>query len=182
MDDLRNWVQERLNRWRAGRDVEALGELLKWQRDRAFAIAFRILGNSADAEDAVQDAFEKLMSRTAGFENLDAFRSAVYRAVLQCALDMARVNRARGRLDAALRRETLGQNGAHVPRPEDAEALRRIFEELEQMPEPQRQLVLLCYQDGLCVSEAAEVLQVSRETVRDRLRKTLDELRRRVKA
>lgn len=180
--DLQTWVHERLARWRCGGDREALGELLKWQRDRAYAVAYRILGNGADAEDAVQDAFGKLLSRTVGFENLGAFKAAVYRAVVQCAIDNARVNRVRWRLDAALRHASATQQDTDVQRQEDAESLKRIFEELESMPEPQRQLVLLCYQDGLCVSEAAELLQVSRETLRDRLRKALDELRQRVKA
>src|SRR6185295_19210732 len=116
-----------------------------------------------------------------GFENVDAFKTAVYRAVVQCSLDIARVNSVRRRLDEALRREAPPQlNGTRTP--EDAEMLRRVFEELDGMPEPQRQVVLLCYQDGLCVSEAAELLRVSRETLRDRLRKAMDDLRRRVKA
>ena len=93
----------RLERWRSSRDAEALGELLKWQRDRAFATALRILGRAADAEDAVQEAFAKLLSRTSGFEGQEELRIAVYRAVVQCALDMVRSDRARARREEAMR-------------------------------------------------------------------------------
>ena len=54
-----DWVAGRLARWRMARDNNALGELLNWQRDRAYAIAFRILGNGMDAEDSVQQGFMK---------------------------------------------------------------------------------------------------------------------------
>jgi RNA polymerase sigma-70 factor, ECF subfamily len=178
LDD--GWVVERLERWRTRRDGDALGELLKWQRDRAYAIARRVLGHATDAEDAVQQSFVKLLSRTQGFEGVNEFKLAVYRAVVQCALDMARANRVRNRLEKAMSQVERGP--AHLPEPafEQAEALRLVFRELEQMPEEQRALVVLCYQEGLSVSDAAEVLAIPRETLRDRLATSLADLRRNV--
>ncbi|HYG74593.1 MAG TPA: sigma-70 family RNA polymerase sigma factor [Planctomycetota bacterium] len=169
-----------LERWRTTRDPEALGWLLKWQRDRAYATAFRILNNSTDAEDAVQQAFVKLLSRTHGFETSDLFRVTVYRAVVQCALDMARANRARLNLEKAM--TPLERNAAPTPQlaAEQAEALRMAWQELQSMPEETRALVVLCYQEGLSVSDAAEVLNEPRETLRDRLSGAMNELRRRL--
>ena len=175
----REWALARLNLWRTSRDPEALGQLLKWQRDRAYATALRILGNGADAEDAVQQAFIKLLSRTHGLDTLDQFKVSVYRAVVQCALDMARANRVRAKLEKAM-----SPLERHTPIPqiaaEQAEALRVVWQELHAMPEESRAMVVLCYQEGLSVSDAAEVLSVPRETLRDRLSASMSELRKKL--
>ena len=181
MQDIgdREWALERLNRWRTAREPEALGQLLKWQRDRAYATALRILGNGADAEDAVQQACIKLLSRTHGLDTLDQFKVTVYRAVVQCALDMARANRVRVKLEKAMspveRQSPIPQLAA-----EQAEALRVVWQELHAMSEESRAMVVLCYQEGLSVSDAAEVLSVPRETLRDRLAAAMSELRKKL--
>lgn len=181
MQDIgdRDWALQRLNLWRSAREPEALGQLLKWQRDRAYATALRILGNSADAEDAVQQACIKLLSRTHGFDTLEEFKVTVYRAVVQCALDMARANRVRAKLEKAM-----SPIERHTPVPqlaaEQAEALRLIWQELHSMPEESRAMVVLCYQEGLSVSDAAEVLAVPRETLRDRLASSMADLRQKL--
>src|SRR5437764_12536348 len=109
----REWATERLNAWRSSGNPEVLGQLIKWQRDRAYATALRILGNRDDAEDAVQQASIKLMSRTHGFDNPEQFRLTVYRAVVQCALDMARANRIRTKLEKAM--SPIERNNSPLP-------------------------------------------------------------------
>ena len=75
------WVADHLERWRAAKDPEALGELLKWQRDRAFAVACRVLTDRAEAEDAVQQAFLKLFRSAPAFEGPSAFHAALVQRV-----------------------------------------------------------------------------------------------------
>lgn len=179
----REWVESRLARWREGRDGEALGELLKWQRDRAYATALRILRRPADAEDAVQKAFLKLLSRTHGFEDEESFRAAACRAVVQCALDSARSARAREK------RERVMRDGQRRPEPapapeaavEKAEAAQMLREELMSLEDEDRALVVLCCQEGLSASAAAQALGVPRETLRRRLGKCLTGLRNRLR-
>jgi len=181
--EAETWVRQRLERWRNQRDGEALGELLKWQRDRAYATAFRILQQSADAEDAVQQAFLKLLSRTQGFDNANLFRIAVYRSVVQCALDMARAKRVQARLEKAMSRLDTNQlSESPALRPEDKEALAAAWDELKTLNEEQRAMVVLCCQEGLSISDASEVLSMPRETLRDRLKGALEELRSRLGA
>jgi RNA polymerase sigma-70 factor (ECF subfamily) len=159
--------------------------LLKWQRDRAHATAFRILQQSADADDAVQQAFLKLLSRTQGFDNADVFRIAVYRSVVQCALDMARAKRVHARLEKAMSRlETVrfSANPSPALRSEDKEALAAAWDEMQALSEEQRAMVVLCCQEGLSISDASEVLSMPRETLRDRLKGALEELRSRLGA
>lgn len=175
------WVLQRLEGWRLRRDGEALGELLKWQRDHSYATAFRILQQGADAEDVVQQAFLKILSRTQGFESVVAFRNAVYRSVVQCALDMARAKRVQSRLEKAMNCIETRRN-EETARPKDEESLAAAWQELAALNEEQRTMVMLCCQEGLTISDASEVLSIPRETLRDRLKSTLEELRSRLNA
>ncbi|MCZ7646996.1 MAG: sigma-70 family RNA polymerase sigma factor [Planctomycetota bacterium] len=175
------WIDERLHRWRAARDAAALGELLKWQRDRAYAIALRILSAEADAEDAVQQAFLKLLSRTQGFEDARAFQAAVYRAVVQCALDLARARRNRAQREADMRSERTVSHATPAGLAEQGEVLRLVRDAVAELDLQDRAVVTLCCQEGLDVAAAAEALDAPRETVRDRLSRALHALRERLR-
>lgn len=175
------WVADHLERWRAGREPEALGELLKWQRDRAFAIACRVLGNHAEAEDAVQQAFLKLFRSAPVFEGPSAFHAAVYRSVTQCAIDLARTKHARRVMEHAMAH----QGRSNVPAsPGDAleqrEAVLILQQEMQTLGPEDRALLALCCQEGLSLVAAAETLNLPRETARDRLSRLLNDLRRRL--
>lgn len=180
------WTQTQLARWRRTREPEILGALLKAQRGRAYGIARRLVRCEADAEDAVQEAFVKLLSRTAGFGDTDAFEMAVYRAVTQCALDALRRKTCRATHEAASRLDLAARAGdATMPAPQPKhetshirEALRRAVEDL---PDDERAPVMLCFYQGLPVAKTAQVLELPRGTVRARLARALSALRRRLK-
>jgi RNA polymerase sigma-70 factor, ECF subfamily len=178
-------MEAALNQWRATRSPEILGELLKAQRDRAYAIALRLRGSSADAEDVVQQAFLKMLSRTDGFDNAEAFETSVYRAVLQCAGDAFRQQhrRAARELKAACSgtgEEPVSQTAEiQIERNDTLAALNRA---LAKLPEDERAPVVLHYYQGLSAVAAARVLEVPRETVRARLQRALNHLRQALKA
>ncbi len=178
---LREWVESRLARWRDARDGDAMGELLKWQRDRAYTTALRVFQRPEDAEDAVQKAFLKLLSRTHGFESLESFRTAVYWAVVQCALDTVRSERAREKREKAMPDVRRPPEPAPDAAAEKAEAVRMLREELTGLAHEDRALVVLCCEEGLSARAAAQVLEVPRETLRLRLKECLKGLRERLK-
>src|SRR5262245_23825702 len=88
---------ELLGRYAAGQST-ALDELFRRYRQPAFRVAFRLLGNEADALDAVQEGFVKALTHLAGFQGRSSFKTWLLRVVSNAALDLGR---ARGR------RETL---------------------------------------------------------------------------
>ena len=49
-------------------DRRALEELFRRYRDPAYRVAYRLLGNTEDALDAVQDGFIKALTHLRGFE------------------------------------------------------------------------------------------------------------------
>ncbi|MCZ7643905.1 MAG: sigma-70 family RNA polymerase sigma factor [Planctomycetota bacterium] len=164
--------------WRETRRPEALGALLKAQRDRAYSVALRFTGSPADAEDIVQDAFLKLLSRTHGFESGEAFELAVYRAVVQCALDASKGRRRRRQHeDVAARSGGVAHDESQTTQAERAELRALLREAVTELDEDERAPVVLCYHQGLSVVQAAQVLELPRETVRARLHRALGHLK-----
>src|SRR5262249_20113353 len=148
-----------LARWRDKRDGEAIGELLKWQRHKAFSIARRILGQSADAEDAVQQAFVKLLSRTHGFDSADDFKAAVCLATVQCSINVLQSRRAINRKAAMLKNSSPFESQPCLVA-ENAEALEALRVELRELTADERAMLALCCEEGLSITAAASALGV----------------------
>ncbi len=183
--DCEGWMAEALAAWRSERRPEALGELLKAQRNRAYSVALRITASPAEAEDAVQDAFIKLLSRTHGFEDLETFELSVYRAVVQCALDAVRKTRRRKAHETPLETGTFATGEGHVSAVqrnepselEQQEATVLLRQAVAELSEDERAPVVLCYYQGLSVVQTAKTLEVPRETIRARLERAMTRLR-----
>jgi RNA polymerase sigma-70 factor (ECF subfamily) len=68
-------------------DKEAYGALVARHSQSLFRVAFRIIGNEADAEDVVQEAFLRGYRGLEGFESRSNFGTWIYRIAVRCALD-----------------------------------------------------------------------------------------------
>src|ERR1700733_10810367 len=80
---------ELLGRFAAG-ERAALEELFRRYRQPAFRVAYRLLGNEADALDAVQEGFVKALTHLAGFQGRSSFKTWLLRVVSNAALDLGR--------------------------------------------------------------------------------------------
>src|SRR3954454_2043108 len=78
-----------LRRFAEGRR-EALEELFRRYRTAAYRVASRLLGNEADALDAVQDGFVKALTHLGGFQRRSSFKTWLLRVVSNAALDLGR--------------------------------------------------------------------------------------------
>jgi RNA polymerase sigma-70 factor (ECF subfamily) len=174
-------VAAALERWRANQDRDALGELLKWQRGRAYATALRIVRDPDDAEDVVQQAFVKVLNLRKVFPDAAGLERAVYWAVTQCALNWKASDRARQRRETTVNNLEHASSETPLTAAQRAEALRAIDDELQQLAPDARAAVVLCCQEGLSLTDAAGALETSRETLRDRLAGALAALRKRLK-
>ena len=94
-------------------DREALEQLFQRYRLAAYRVAHRLLGNEADALDAVQDGFIKALTHLSGFQGRSSFKTWLLRVVSNSALDLGRQ---RGR-----------REGVSLDSPAGAEAHDRLF-------------------------------------------------------
>src|SRR5580700_4576365 len=97
---------EQLLRCFAAGDRRALEELFRRYRQPAYRVAYRLLGNEADALDAVQDGFVKALTHLSGFQGRSSFKTWLLRVVSNAALDLGRQ---RGRRETL----SLSSNGYH---------------------------------------------------------------------
>ena len=159
----------------AAGEHDALEELFARYRVLAYRVAYRLLGNDADALDAVQEGFIKALSHLESFQGRSSFKTWLLRVVSNAALDVGRQRS---------RREMLSLNVSHNgdgegPGPltldnptsglERAELRRLLNEALATLPEAQRKTFVLHADAGLSYREVAEALEISIGTVMSRL-------------
>jgi RNA polymerase sigma-70 factor (ECF subfamily) len=156
-------------------DRYALDELFRRYRLVAYRVAHRLLGNEADALDAVQDGFLKALTHLSGFQGRSTFKTWLLRVVSNAALDLGRQ---RGRrellsLDAVLpqEREPVSLAGAEEVSAglERADLRQALDAALALLPEAQRRTFVLHADAELSYREVAEVLGISIGTVMSRL-------------
>ena len=135
-----------------------------------FAVAFRILGHRADAEDAVQNAWIKAIRHWSRGASLPA-REKQWALMVRAVINEARqVNRRRYRKKEFLGIDGVdGKESTHTP--EDAERhlrakerLRLTWQAIGKLPPGRREVVVL-YTAGYEYGEIAEMLGIRVSTV-----------------
>jgi RNA polymerase sigma-70 factor (ECF subfamily) len=154
---------------------QALEELFRRYRSVAYRVAYRLLGNEADALDAVQEAFVKALTHLPSFQGRSSFKTWLLRVVSNAAMDLGRQ---RGRREA-LSMDALGSRQREEFEPvvpsESSRGLERedlrhkLQQALAQLPPAQKQTFVLHAEAELSYREVAEVLGISIGTVMSRL-------------
>ena len=145
----------------------------------AFRIAYLVVGNAAEAEDAAQDGFVKAYRALHRFRSGEPLRPWLLKIV---------ANEARNRRRASTRRDALtlraaaeSSSGEAAPSPEaallDRERRESLVAAVDALPEPQRLVIGCRYFLDLSEDETAAVLGVRRGTVKSRTARALDRLR-----
>lgn len=162
----------------AGGDEEALSALYDRYRLILFGLILRILHSQAEAEDVLQEVFLQAWRRASDF---DEARGRPFTWLVT----MAR-SRAIDRLRALGSRERTAQESTRdvteqfsdaaddAVKSEQGEIVRRALGEL---PEEQRQTLLLAYFEGLTQSEISERTNTPLGTVKTRMRSGMIRLR-----
>jgi RNA polymerase sigma-70 factor (ECF subfamily) len=162
--------EQLLARYERG-EPAALEELFRRHRQAAFRVAYRCLGQEADALDAVQEGFVKVLRHLDGFHRRSSFKTWLLRIVANAALDLRRRDRRRTTVLEGWRREHGSEQPAAVVAGglERAELRRLLDEALAALPEAHRQAFVLHTDGELPYREVAEVQGVPIGTVMSRL-------------
>ncbi|MBI3209588.1 MAG: sigma-70 family RNA polymerase sigma factor [Candidatus Solibacter usitatus] len=129
-----------------------------------FRTAYRITGNAADAEDALQTVFVRLMTRDAGAAEILQPESYLRRAAIHVSLDLIRARQAKRDLEA---------DGVAPGDPELRHALRQALAGLEQK---HAEMFTLRFLEGYENGEIAAMMGISKLSVAV----TLHRIRRRL--
>ena len=138
--------------------------------DMMYRVAWSILRNDADVQDALQDAALKAWEKRDKLRDEKFFRTWITRILINACYDTQRKRRRIVSMD-----EIPESTDSSAPDPELALALQAL-------PEKLRLPLVLCYSEGMSYEEAADVLRIPITTLRGRLRRGKEELRKELNA
>ena len=159
----------------AADDEAAFRMLVERHIDRAYAIALRIVGNAADAEDVVQDTMLKIWSHRGRWQHGRAkFSTWLYRVISNRCID--------------LRRKPRNENVETVPEVADGQPgaveiierneLNDMLElAMQRLPEQQRIAVIFSYHENMSNGEIAQVMDTTVAAVESLLKRGRQQLR-----
>ena len=156
-------------------DTEAYGVLVDRYYDRCARVAYRIIGNREDAEEAVQDAFLRAFRALSGYEDRERFVAWLTRILVnQCRSVRARSERREAvfsdDVDPEYASRQVGTEAAEAAWP-DLDAA------LAMLPAEQREAVVLRYTDDLTYQEMARITGAGESALKMRVQRAFVRLR-----
>ncbi len=151
-------------------------EALREHGSRVYSIALRITGRRSDAEELTQDAFLQLHGALESIVDREHLKRWLLRAISHLCLNRLRDQRRRPKLVSM---ETLPPD-FEPPAAEAASdplATARLHKLLLELSTEARAVMLLRFQEDLDPSEIAGVLDMSVNTVKSHLRRSIDWMR-----
>lgn len=146
----------------------------------AFGLAYRVLGDSASAEEAVQDAFMQVWGRAGSFEDRGSANvrgwllTIVHHRAIDTLRRSSRHDQRATTLDEHLELRALGDTWDDVAQQLTTDEIRLALDDL---PDDQRRAIELAYFGGLSQREIAEREATPLGTVKGRMRLGLNKLR-----
>jgi len=162
MHTLEDRSDEALVEMAAHGEATSFATLAARHRRKALRIAYGILHNRADAEDAVQDAFVRVYRNLSGFRGTSRFSSWLYRIVVNESARLLHSVRVRPE-EVELDEECISDQGI------DPERVLLVRQCLASLPERLRVVLALRGPEELDYAEIAEILRIPVGTVRSRL-------------
>lgn len=150
----------------------AFEALYRRHRDWALRVAGRLTRTHADAADITQEAFITLLRQFPGFRLRGKLTTFLYPVLRNRALALSRKRRILS-LDGASRPDA-DPASPPIDLPDDLAPLRAAVDDL---PDPQRDVLLMRLVDDMDVAEVAAALAIPEGTVKSRLHAALAALR-----
>jgi RNA polymerase sigma factor (sigma-70 family) len=166
---------ERLTRRAVGGDERAFAMIFRRYHQSLYRFCLAIVGNPEDAQDALQNTMIKVMRALPGEERRIDLKPWLYRIAHNEAIDLLR--RHRETLELGIEQVAPGYGLA-----EDVatrERLRRLLVDLQELPERQREVLVMRELSGLDFDEIGAALETSGAVVRQTLyeaRKSLHQM------
>lgn len=155
-----------LARWAHDRDHTAFAELVGRHSGGLHSLAWRVLHNDTDADDAVQNAWSHAARAAGTFSGRAAVRTWLHRITVNAAVNLLRHHSSRPPLAPA---DQEVDRADPTPHPDDFVAARdHVAALLGTLTDDQRAAITLTYLHGLSAHEAADRLGVAEGTIKSR--------------
>jgi RNA polymerase sigma-70 factor (ECF subfamily) len=156
-------------------DESQMQRLIQEWQGVVYSVCLRMLGRPADAEDATQEVFQRVLTRPEAYDPARAFKPWVCRVARNVVLNRLRAEKTR-----AAKTESYEPRARAEAREDPVDRKERetvVQRQLEGLPVDERLLLTLHYYSGLSKTEMAEVLDVPRTTIQSRVANALEQLK-----
>ena len=155
-------------------DQQAFAEIVREHQGMVFSIGWHFHGDRALAEDLAQDVFLKLYQALPAIQSASHLTHWLRRTAVHRCIDHSR--RKYFRRESPIEEMQEMATGT-VTAPADPFLYERLRQTVAQLPEKQRMVVLLRYQEELGSDEIAKLMNMPVNTVKSTLHRALEELR-----
>lgn len=167
---------EDLRRLQAG-DVRALGACYEAFGARVWRVARALLGSAAEADDATQEVFLRVLEKAPLFDGRSRFSTWIHRlSVNHCKNRRERERAHRSRQEALSIEEPACSGPSPLELAADDDERAHLFALLARLPEEQRAVLVLREVEGLAYREIADALEIPAGTVMSRLARARERL------
>lgn len=184
--------RELIRRIKSG-DMGAWEELMRRHSSKAYYIAYGVLGQKDDADEVTQDAFVRIYRALDKFRGDSEFSTWMYRIVVNQARNRYRWNKRRGaHLNVSINQQIELDDSSsvsldlpdHRKRPDEEAELKEwqqeIDREMRNLPAVNREALILRNVQNLSYEQIAELLDCKIGTVKSRIARAREELRKRL--
>ncbi len=160
-------------RARAG-DHEAFAQIVEQHEAMVYSLAWNFFGDRSRAEEVAQDVFLQLYRNLGSIESEAHLLFWLRQVTTRRCIDLARRSRLK-----AVSLEDAGELHAE-PKPTDPFLERKLKRLVQELPDVQRAMVMLRYQEDLDPSEICRIVGMPVNTVKSHLHRALQSLRRKL--
>ena len=160
-----------------GGDADAFCRLYSLYSARLYRYAFYRLGNETDAEDAVSECVLAAWKQIRQLREPDAFTAWIFRILSGCCGRLIRqqIRQRKQAEEQAQQTELSAGTASHEG--SDSDTWLILQEALQQLPDREREIVLLSAVGGLTSAEIAEMTDLTAGSVRSALSRSLKKVR-----
>jgi RNA polymerase sigma factor (sigma-70 family) len=164
---------ERLTRRAVGGDERAFAAIFRRYHQSLYRFCLTIVGNPEDAQDALQNTMIKVLRALPGEERKIELKPWLYRIAHNEAIDLLRRRRETRELDV----EQIAPGYGLAEDVATRERLRRLLVDLQELPERQREVLVMRELSGLNFEEISAALETSGAVARQTLYEARQSLR-----
>lgn len=170
-------------------DREAFNELVLQYEKQVINIAYGMLSDREDALDAAQDVFIKIYKSISGFKGQSSLTTWIYRITANVCNDILRKRQRTAKTisiypsdDDEENRQTEIADTAPTPEEalEQSETQKAVREAIASLSDEYRAVITVCDMEGRSYEEAAAILGIPHGTVKSRLNRARNALRKKL--
>ncbi|MNI40700.1 ECF RNA polymerase sigma factor SigW [compost metagenome] len=185
-----NFVESRLAQLARNGDRNAFAELVDLYKNKIFHLAYRMLSNSHEAEDAVQETFLRVYTNLHKYDENQKFSTWIFRIATNLCIDRLRKRKNTYSLDAEMSDGEGNDHYSLLPADEDTPEKQVIVSETQELiraaidtlPEKYKSVVILRYLQDLSLQEISDILDMPVTTIKTRVHRGREYLRKKIES